>query len=185
MSIPRSTNSKLWALFALAHFKPFSNTVPLVPDGTTVEHLYETYSFSQRSKSIMQHWEAVHECEDERDADRLRKQARLTGPKTKSTAQPHGDDADEIICGMPDSAARRSCEQFRISQTVLLLTQARWLNGAITAASRETPSKYSLMRDRPDDLTVYCTPKRLKEWMDEVKKQEEMVATTRRNALNP
>jgi hypothetical protein len=36
-----------------------------------VVDVFNTYSFSPRNLAIMQHWEAVHECEDEQDAERL------------------------------------------------------------------------------------------------------------------
>ncbi|KAG1894487.1 uncharacterized protein F5891DRAFT_922037, partial [Suillus fuscotomentosus] len=67
MSIPRATDAKLWALFTLAHFKPFSALSPLLHKGENVIEVFRTYSFSPRSRTVMTNWEAVHECEDERD----------------------------------------------------------------------------------------------------------------------
>ncbi|KAG1816968.1 hypothetical protein DFJ58DRAFT_633052, partial [Suillus subalutaceus] len=67
MSIPRATDAKLWALFTLAHFKPFSAVSPLLRKGEDATDAFRTYIFSTRSRTIMSNWEAVHECEDERD----------------------------------------------------------------------------------------------------------------------
>lgn len=73
MSIPLSNNKRAWALFALSHFKPFSCDIPLFNRDEDPEDVFNAYAFSDYSQSIMINWEAIHECEDEWDADRLRK----------------------------------------------------------------------------------------------------------------
>lgn len=37
--------------------------------------MYSKYMFDEFAHHVMQNWEAIHECEDERDADRLLKRA--------------------------------------------------------------------------------------------------------------
>jgi len=67
---------RAWPLFALAHFKPFSATVPLLNNEQDAEQVFHSYAFSHTARQILLNWEAVHECEDERDAERLAKQVR-------------------------------------------------------------------------------------------------------------
>ena len=70
-SIPRSTSRTHWMLFALAHFKPFDCDHPLLPNTSLnmIENIFNNYLFSPRSRLVMKQWEAVHECQDERDAE--------------------------------------------------------------------------------------------------------------------
>ncbi|KAF6743597.1 hypothetical protein DFP72DRAFT_827521 [Ephemerocybe angulata] len=83
MSIPRAS-SDIWPWFTLVHFKPFSISKPLIIPGQSIESVYDGFQFTERQNAIMQNWEAIYECEDERDADRLRKQAsQMTGQRGK------------------------------------------------------------------------------------------------------
>ncbi|KAK0489998.1 hypothetical protein EDD18DRAFT_1080725, partial [Armillaria luteobubalina] len=64
--LPRSTNG-IYALFMLAHFKPFHFTVPLLRPTESASEVFRSYEFSARAIQCMSNWEAMHECEDERD----------------------------------------------------------------------------------------------------------------------
>ncbi|KAG2051086.1 hypothetical protein BDR06DRAFT_1061816 [Suillus hirtellus] len=75
MCVPRKTVSETWALFALAHFKPFGFNDPLIEKGADILESYSKHEFTQFACQVMRNWEAIHECEDERDADRLLKRA--------------------------------------------------------------------------------------------------------------
>ena len=68
-SIPRKTNTDAWALFALAHFKPFSASIPVIEPGDDLMAIFNNHPFSEHAKKILQNWDAIHECEDERDAE--------------------------------------------------------------------------------------------------------------------
>ena len=70
-SIPRKSNTDAWALFALAHFKPFNANQPLLQQNDCIKTVFEHYNFSDKAQEILLNWEAIHECEDERDAERL------------------------------------------------------------------------------------------------------------------
>jgi len=72
-SIPRPTSKIAYAEFMLAHFKPFSAEKPLVNSGETIEDAFKNHCFDQFSRNIMANWEAIHECEDARDAEHIRK----------------------------------------------------------------------------------------------------------------
>ena len=68
LSIPRPQASS-FHLFMLAHFKPFSPELPLIKNNKSIESTFNDFAFSEKSKLIMKNWEAIYECEDERDAD--------------------------------------------------------------------------------------------------------------------
>lgn len=68
-SIPRKTNTDTWALFALAHFKPFSATDPVFQPKDDLMTIFNTYSFSEHANKVLQSWDMIHECEDEHDAE--------------------------------------------------------------------------------------------------------------------
>jgi hypothetical protein len=76
--IPRQNSCFQWKVFTLAHFKPFSVIHPLITSDSSIEETYKTFLFSEQSQTIMKSWEACHECEDNCDAERLRKRAALT-----------------------------------------------------------------------------------------------------------
>lgn len=75
MYVPRKTASETWALFALAHFKLFGFNDPLMEKGADILESYLKHEFTQFVYQVMQNWEAIYECKDERDADRLLKRA--------------------------------------------------------------------------------------------------------------
>jgi hypothetical protein len=66
-------DSPQYNLFMLAHFKPFSKESPLWNKEIGVNETFKCFHFSTTAQQIMHNWEAIHECEDERDAERLRK----------------------------------------------------------------------------------------------------------------
>lgn len=196
MSIPRSTNPRQWQLFTLAHFKPFSQVNPLIPSDSSVEDVFNSYAFTPRNLAIMKHWEAVHECEDERDAERLRRQARLsTANKSHGVSTAQLD--DEVDVPPMLSLCKSAQEEFKMNQFVLLLKHAGWLG---TGQVNVNPSE--MIPSPPEDLRTVggqdlpsvgvqivagydCSPKSLKRWSDEIRRQETAIAATRRNALNP
>jgi len=107
MSIPRSSNKKMWALFALAHFKPFGVDVPLLHPGEELLAACDKYPFSLRAREIMVNWEAVHECEDERDTERLRKRAQLSAElKVLTSSMALNIEDDEIDFTLPSNSSR-------------------------------------------------------------------------------
>lgn len=75
-TIPCQNDKRSWMLFTLAHFKPFH--VSFIDDTSCLEDIFRSYPFSDRSLSIMNNWEEIHKCEDERDHERLRKREAAT-----------------------------------------------------------------------------------------------------------
>lgn len=181
LSIPRSTTGSAWALFVLAHFKPFSCDDPLVQEGDTIDKTYEEYQFSPKSRKIMENWEAIHECEDERDAERLRKQAQhMAIPKASNTDKFEDEDADNVALPLPRTKAE---SDFRVRQVMSLLEQSGWfqskVNGVLKGSSIES------MAVCEDIVKLVYSSKLLKEWKTEIKLKENAIAESRRNALNP
>jgi len=186
MSIPTVSNRKMWCLFALAHFKPFSISRPLLSDGEDVIKAYESYSFSSRSKEIMLNWDAVNECEDERDAERLRKRAHLTAESkvlTSALALDEEDDGCEFA--LFKNSSKRAEDDFRIQQTVLLLQQSNWLTRQASIAQKPTSGGFLLpVLHDPTAHITNITPF-IKSWLRQIKQQEIAIRNARRNALNP
>ena len=57
----------------LAHFKPFSPTNTLLKPTETFEDVFQSYCFNKFSKQVMLNREAIHECQDARDAEHIKK----------------------------------------------------------------------------------------------------------------
>ncbi|KAG1781435.1 hypothetical protein EV702DRAFT_1244556 [Suillus placidus] len=131
MSIPHKTNVKLWAIFCLAHFKLFSILRALIAEAADPVEVYERWPFGSRSVDIMANWEAVHKCEDERDADRLRKHAQLTTEsKALTSSVGLGAEDNELDFCEPAIPSRQAESDFRVQQAVLELQQAGWFDVA-------------------------------------------------------
>jgi len=179
--IPREKSGCRWELFALAHFKPFGPSVPLVNPGMTVEQTYKNFKFSPRSRFVMNNWEAVHECQDERDAERLRKRAALT---SQSMAMTHAinntmNPADPDEVDVSPTISRSTEAEFKIMQTIRTLEQSQWLspqpkNIGISNDPARLSAKISHKFPEP-------TARKLKEWMQDMKRQESLIAHARRN----
>jgi len=131
MSMPCSNNKQAWALFTLSHFKAFSCDVPLFDKGKDPEQAFDMYAFLDYSHTIMANWEAIHECEDERDADWLHKQAQqmLKNPSSSNDSNMARVPDDDLVELESRDRKFGSCSQddFRVQQIVLLLQGAGWL----------------------------------------------------------
>ena len=66
-------NDTYYATFMLAHFLPFSAANTICTNGQSVIEFFDMAQFSTHSLTIMKNWDSIHECEDEQDAEHLRK----------------------------------------------------------------------------------------------------------------
>ena len=89
MSIPRRSD-KDYCAFALAHFIPFDIDNPLLSATQNVTTAYNSTEFSSRHLEIMENWEAIHECQDERDAERMRRRTEQARESRAMTRSLHG-----------------------------------------------------------------------------------------------
>ncbi|KAG2739415.1 hypothetical protein P692DRAFT_20695710, partial [Suillus brevipes Sb2] len=161
------------------HFKPFSVSIDLLGINEDPIASHEHFPFCPRSREVMSNWEAVHECEDERDADRLRKRVQLTAKNKALTASIGvGPEEDEIDFAFPSHSSLRSETDFRAQQAVLELQQSGWFEQQTVDLSCPTRSTGDCPAS--DGISRW-----IKQWKSEIKKQELTIASTRRNALNP
>ena len=76
-SILRPNAGLSYMIFALAHFKPFGALCPLIPEGETFETIFKKYSLPTATQTTITNWDAINECEDAHDAERMRKAAQM------------------------------------------------------------------------------------------------------------
>jgi len=181
MSIPRN-NSPIWPLFALAHHKPFSLSNPLIEPLSDWSSTYNKYKFTESAKKIMKNWNAIHECEDERDADRLRKRDAATHESKSLTAAIYNsmvktDEDEEHNFNDSIEGEKLLKYDFAFQELLSTLQQSKWLNPAVAEQSKLTNSSTGLM-PRPTEFV-----NKMKEWMNEVKLQENIICQARRNAV--
>jgi hypothetical protein len=112
-SIPRLDSDSKYKLFALSHFKPFSRTNPLILNGQTLQLVFQNYKISKDSKQILKNWNAIHECEDACDAERLHKWAALTSESQALTkALTNFGNDDSIHFDVTSKHNKKSDENF-------------------------------------------------------------------------
>lgn len=80
LSVPRKDSSEQYALFMLAHLKSHSLSNPLVSSDSTICKTFKKTHFSDKALTIMNNWEAIHECEDKREAERIQKSSQKLRP---------------------------------------------------------------------------------------------------------
>jgi hypothetical protein len=129
LSIPWPTNAMLWAIFTLAHFKPFSISTDLLTADKDLIACQAACSFCPRSLKVMKDWEAIHECEDVHDTERLCKHAQLTAKSNAMTASvAMAVDDDKLDFAFPKNSTCHSESDFRVQQAVLELQQSGWFD---------------------------------------------------------
>ena len=178
-SIPQPSSKKLYAEFMLAHFKPFSVEMPLVNVGETLESTYHNYCFDSFSCDIIANWEAVHECEDEWNAERICKQAQLTKPShlMKQTFKSVLEDDWEI--DIAESSKENSIKDLKLIMRLQLLENSNWFSQLQTH-----PHIIHANSTQPTFISE-ITSLNIKQWKAEAKSQEKSIAQARINALNP
>ena len=173
LSIPRPQASS-FHLFMLAHFKPFSPDLPLIEKNKSIHSTFNDFAFSEKSKLIMKNWEAIYECEDERDADRLRKRAALAKESQALTRSTFIGDDDEIID--VSSEIMTAKKDFEIDLVLLKLLESNWLK-KVQEYSKPIQTEYIKTLEIPD-----LTKSLLQTWRTEMKSQENFIYARRRNA---
>lgn len=188
-SIPRNT-SPAWCLFALTHFKPFGVADPLIVGGATAEKTFEEYDFTPSAVRIMNNWDAVHECEDERDADRLKKQAARTKQSQFATQvlAPCNEAADDEAGEFSVDKCVAPEQEFRMWQSIITLQVANWFaspSHVDSVTGNQENAEIELGLDNTNDIRITLTPTVVKTWKKAIKDQEKNLTDQRRNSLNP
>ena len=180
-SIPRRCQDEsYYAIFMLAHFAPYSQSKPLSVAESSIAAMFDTTTFSERSITVMKNWEAVHECEDEREAERLKKRsAKLNQTKMQVHA---------VEAMIPDEYLNDP-EAYRISEfdfaheqidNHTLHMRCSLLNANWTRPHRVDP--IDPLHQYVDNLHA---PINLRQWKVHIKAQETAVGNARRAQLDP
>ncbi|KAF9509414.1 hypothetical protein BS47DRAFT_1365290 [Hydnum rufescens UP504] len=155
-SIPRrTTDQNKFFLFMLAHFSPFSSIhLPLILNRDLM-HTFTSFPFSSLSQVVMLNWDAIHECEDEHDAERMKKKESNV-KKTKSMYHYAKENIpkefldDASVFQVADINATRS----KLDTSTLLmraaLLESGWMDPPISVPLDITPS---------GDRTLNCSSK--------------------------
>ena len=178
MSIPRASD-KGYRMFALAHFIPFDIDNPLLKPGQSTDNIFDTVQFTDRHLEILNNWEAIHECQDERDAERIRKRAEKSRESRAMTRALHGSiGAEQEIDVDILQGNKRKVRDIQAELVVDLMRQCRWIQSGQLKTQVETP-KIPLT-----DVFDYPVPtaSQLKEWVSLIKRQENTMKARRRNA---
>jgi hypothetical protein len=177
MQIPRQQHQE-YQLFMLAHFKPFSITSPIKLPDQSYPDAFIDFQFPSFAQQIMRNWEDVHECEDERDADRIRKKqnsafvnAELNARLAAYEGATMEDEDSGPIVDLNSSSLHSNTAMWEMVQD---LQSAGWL--ASEAASSQPQSVASFVN--------YPSTAKAKEWQKEMKDQEENMRRERMNRSN-
>jgi hypothetical protein len=177
MSIPRC-NSPQYNLFMLAHFKPFSKESPLWDKQLGVNEAFKHFHFSTAAQKTMHNWEAIHECEDERDAERLRKQTAClqeSSTLTNSLISNNIDDGSIIFHDVDMSVKRNLKKDLEINTTLFKLASSNWFQ-----PPEENHTCSTSMSPLPD-----ITQDKFTQWKSEIKHQEEVLQKNKKSLQHP
>ncbi|KAJ3559531.1 hypothetical protein NP233_g11239 [Leucocoprinus birnbaumii] len=188
MTVPRQSNQREWALFALAHFRPFNDVHRLIEGALTNEaviNAFTEFTFQDQHQQILQNWEDVHECEDEREAERLKKQSQQL-----SEASKHGGSGNEIDINAGDAIDDDDDTEEVLSDhciksltdsehsTLATLYSSGWISEVqSTKICGDISGAYDQSNDDDGKLDLKTS---LRIWRREQKQQEDEVSCSRR-----
>ena len=144
----------------LAHFKPFGALHPLVPKNETFETVFKRYSLTEFAQTVITNWDATNECEDARDAERMKKAAQITKESQALTNSLFLHDFSDPVVDASTENAPSSKTDFIVNQRLLLLQQSNWF---------KTPD-YQLLQSFPE--LPHVTDMLMKQWKTDLKFQE-------------
>lgn len=174
-NIPRPS-SEMYQLFMLSHFKPFGVSNPLITTEKSVGCIFSQHIFDTESKTIMANWEAMHECEDERDAERIRKRVHVSKDVDRAlqleTALLEDSNLDLTSDLLPIPVLEESLEQNK------MLLQLKGCNYFVSTSDSDLHSQ----NDCPQLPKI--TPALLGSWKSDTKQQEQQLALKRRQPID-
>jgi hypothetical protein len=98
----------------------------LIDEHTSFDSCLKNHVFNQCHTKIINNWNAIHECEDERDADRLKKKDEESKESRLMTAAISLDIPE--IDGDDDRHTSGSMKDFHNQQFLYILQQSKWLH---------------------------------------------------------
>ncbi len=169
--LPR-VHDECYKAFMLAHFKPFHRNCPLVDDGGTVSETFDTYDFSTRAKRCMCNWEALHECEDEREAESLKRRSAML-KESALLDKVFGENLDDLL-ELPEPDRKDLSGEAKAIHDLLRLTESNWFCPTETSNSDLSTSL--------DGMKI--TSLIMKRWQADIKNRESAINTSRLNAAD-
>lgn len=122
--VPRKSTSSVYKLFCLAHFKPFGIGLPLIADRNAISDEFERWEFSPFAQRVMSNWEALYDCKDERDADRLKNMS-AKGSSTRDVSFGSNLETDDTAFAVDSGDVRFNAESFNLWSA---LDNGGWFN---------------------------------------------------------
>ena len=195
-SIPRCTKDSNWyMIFMLAHFIPFSASDALDLQHQTLATYFEAAPFSDRSRLVMKNWDAIHECEDERDSERLQKQRSKINQAKNSMQRLHDPAPDDYmdnkdLYAVLETDCRPENMDPETAQMRAALMGANWFQRPETnqpsTSTSTTPADGPQCQDSntiKDPMGNFADMAKL--WKQQIRQQETAIAATRRSQLDP
>lgn len=173
--LPRASNND-FAAFMVAHFVPFNLFNNLRPDGVTFEQMLLTEKFSTESRTCMKNWEAMHECEDERDRERMKKREASMRESLMMTNALNSNSAEQFIETINNDTTQKRCEN-NIQKEVLDIIGSNWLS-PLPPALYEYNSNYN----RSLHFNVHIDKQLIALWKAQVKAIESSITSKRINS---
>ena len=178
MSIPRKSD-KGYHMFALAHFIPFNIDHLLLCPSQTVTDVFDSSVFSSRHLHLLDNWEAIHEYQDEWDAEQMQRHAEQVRESHAMTRVLHsaieGGETTEI------DVTRAGCQRARDIEAELLVNvmqECGWVRG------REQQPEHCMVKGNCESPCPEPPSSQLKVWATSVKCQENELMARHRNAAN-
>ncbi|SJL16369.1 uncharacterized protein ARMOST_19891 [Armillaria ostoyae] len=169
--LPR-VHDQCYKAFMLAHFKPFDRDIPLVPEGHDISEAFDVHLFSDRAKECMKNWEVMHECEDEREAESLRKRRAMMRESELLDKVFDGNLNDLVELPSPES--KDMSGEVRSIHDLLRLSKSNWFTPTAKVANDQSQAF--------KDMRIMSLL--IKRWHAEIKNNENIVAASRLNAAD-
>ena len=167
-SIPRPNAGLSYQIFVLAHFKPFGFLCPLVPKNESFDTVFQNYTLSDAAKTVIRNLDATNECEDARDAERMRKTAQMTKESRALTNSLFMHDSCIPVVDSDVENQSSAKADFAVNQHLLLLQQSNWFKSPVNQSSQ------------PSFHLPTMTDILLKQWKISLKNQESASMQKRR-----
>lgn len=186
-AIPRSSDEDDHARFMLAHFRPFSIRTQFDLE-TDVVFQHKAYEYAPQHAEIISNWDAIHECEDERDKERLKKRGVTTRElQDMSDALLDGGALEETGIDFRDESAapeltlrsENSADIREIHDMVNRLTTAGWLSGT-TDNNSTNHLLLNPNRSHPSSQPTPINTDAVKTWKTQMRKEASRIRNVRR-----
>ncbi len=182
--IPRKNNILEYSIFMISHFKPFSARTSILESASFIDE-YRSYTFHQHALKIMANWEEIHECEDAREAERLKKRDKTTRESRmllKSVSELLNDEDYAEMSGVDQF---KSMKDVKLQQVIERLKASGWLDDNVDNNGYSDLYITNTVRRMYTHISVMNIKMlQVKQWQKDIKSMERMLISSRQNALN-